>query len=72
MYLDDFEMEWSFYFNTAGTSFNSDHFVLREQLQAVFDRDWNSDYAIPVPSSTGGLLQDRENADEVTPSVIQR
>jgi phospholipase D3/4 len=44
------EMEWSFFFQTAGTSFNSDHPLLRDQLQAIFDRDWNSEYAIPLPS----------------------
>eukprot|EP00928_Gymnodinium_smaydae_P042768 TRINITY_DN28769_c0_g1_i1.p1 TRINITY_DN28769_c0_g1~~TRINITY_DN28769_c0_g1_i1.p1 ORF type:complete len:531 (+),score=53.88 TRINITY_DN28769_c0_g1_i1:43-1593(+) len=43
------EMEWSFFFNSAGTSFNSDHPLLRQQLQDVFDRDWNSEYAKPLP-----------------------
>lgn len=44
------EMEWSFFFNTAGTSFNSDHPILRQQLQNIFDRDWDSEYAIPIPT----------------------
>ncbi|CAE8680344.1 unnamed protein product, partial [Polarella glacialis] len=38
-------MEWSYFYNTAGTSFNSDHPLLRGQLQSVFDRDWASAYA---------------------------
>lgn len=67
------EMEWSFFFNTAGTSFNSDHPVLRRQLQDVFDRDWNSEYAIPVPNTTAGLLKDHNNGDEYPlPSLMQR
>jgi len=45
------EMEWSFFHCTGGTSFNSDHPILRQQLQDIFDRDWNSDYAIPVPNT---------------------
>jgi len=41
-------MEWSYFFDTAGTSFNSDHAGLRKQVQAIFDRDWNSPFAVPL------------------------
>lgn len=38
-------MAWSYFYNTAGASFNSDHPGLREGLQAIFDRDWDSIYS---------------------------
>jgi len=41
-------MVWGYFFNTAGSSFNSDHPGLRTQLQAAFDRDWSSAYASPL------------------------
>lgn len=37
-------MQWSYFYQTAGTSFNSDDARLRNQLQSVFERDWNSAY----------------------------
>lgn len=44
-------MVWGYYHNTAGTSFNSDHEGLRTQLQAAFDRNWNSPFAKPLDGS---------------------
>jgi len=37
-------MEWDYFYQTAGASFNSDDPRLRNTLQQVFDRDWNSIY----------------------------
>ena len=41
-------MAWGYFWNTAGTSFNTDHVGLRQAAQSVFDRDWNSPYAHAV------------------------
>ena len=41
-------MAWGYFYTTAGTSFNSDHPVLRKSLQSAFDRDWDSPYAEPL------------------------
>jgi len=61
------EMEWSFFFNTAGTSFNSDHPLLRQQLQNVFDRDWNSEYAIPLPTTSAAKCDEYESENPKYP-----
>eukprot|EP01052_Picozoa_sp_SAG31_P012942 SAG31_NODE_767_length_12232_cov_6.917827_4_plen_530_part_00 len=41
-------MEWGYFWNTAGASFNTDHNGLVEQAQAIFDRDWESQLAKPL------------------------
>jgi len=62
-------MEWSYYHNTAGTSFNSDHPLLRKQLAAAFARDWSSDYAKRLePSSTRGSTAGRARQSLDSPS----
>jgi phospholipase D3/4 len=38
-------MDWGYFYNSGGMSFNSDHAGLRDSLQASFDRDWDSPYA---------------------------
>mmetsp|Transcript_6348 Transcript_6348/g.11704 ORF Transcript_6348/g.11704 Transcript_6348/m.11704 type:complete len:507 (-) Transcript_6348:317-1837(-) len=38
-------MVWSYFYNTAGTSFNFNHTHLVDTLQQVFMRDWNSEYS---------------------------
>eukprot|EP01047_Picozoa_sp_COSAG01_P022072 COSAG01_NODE_1300_length_10830_cov_25.036716_8_plen_136_part_00 len=43
-------MAWGYFWNTAGTSFNSDHPLLRAAVQAVFERDWDSPYAHSLSS----------------------
>ena len=37
-------MEWSYFYQTAGASLNTDHPLLRQGVQSVFERDWNSQY----------------------------
>lgn len=49
-------MEWSYFHTTAGVSFNSGHPGLRAQLQSAFDRDWQSEYAIPLPGAGSKYL----------------
>jgi phospholipase D3/4 len=37
-------MEWSYFYQTAGASLNTDHPLLRQGVQSVFERDWDSQY----------------------------
>ncbi|KAF0711559.1 hypothetical protein AaE_012205, partial [Aphanomyces astaci] len=41
-------MEWGYFYNTAGTSFNTDNTEVIDSLQKIFDRNWDSPYAIPL------------------------
>lgn len=41
-------MTWDYFNGTAGTSLNADHPSLVRALQELFDRDWDSDYALPL------------------------
>lgn len=38
-------MNWHYFVNSAGISFNSSHSGLLQKLQEIFDRDWSSAYA---------------------------
>ena len=38
-------LSWDYFVATAGASFNSDHKGLRDITKAIFDRDWDSEYA---------------------------
>jgi phospholipase D3/4 len=40
-------MTWDYFYNTAGSSLNTDQPALVQKLQEIFDRDWGSDYATP-------------------------
>ena len=42
-------LTWDYFHNSAGCSFNTDHPHLVTKLQEVFDRDWHSTYAHPLP-----------------------
>lgn len=63
-------MEWSYFYNTAGTSFNSDNRLLRAQIQAVFDRDWNSDYAKPLRKATIASADRGDQHDDLYSPLI--
>lgn len=41
-------MEWGYFYTTAGISVNTDHEPTRQAMEAVFDRNWNSPYAVPL------------------------
>jgi phospholipase D3/4 len=43
-------MTWDYFNGTAGASFNATHPSLVSKLQEIFDRDWVSDYALPIHS----------------------
>ena len=42
-------MAWGYFYNTAGSSLNSDDRALTSTVQAIFDRDWVSPYAHSLP-----------------------
>jgi len=44
-------MVWGYFYSTAGMSFNSGDPGLVKGAQDIFDRDWNSEYSIPLPSA---------------------
>ena len=41
-------MEWSYFYQTAGASFNSNASLLITQMQEVFWRDWDSNMSTPI------------------------
>ena len=41
-------MAWGYFYQTAGTSFNTDDAELRGALAEIFDRNWRSAYATPL------------------------
>ncbi|KAF0687191.1 Aste57867_21047 [Aphanomyces stellatus] len=41
-------MEWGYFYNTAGTSLNTDNTDVMDALQKIFDRNWDSSYAHPL------------------------
>lgn len=41
-------MEWGYFYTTAGASVNTDHEPTRQALESVFFRNWNSGYAQPL------------------------
>lgn len=44
MHISTSNVSWDYFNTVSGASFNTAHAELRDQLQAVFDRDWNSIY----------------------------
>ncbi|CAM6009882.1 unnamed protein product [Sphagnum balticum] len=42
---------WDYFYNTAGVSFGTYDPSIVKQLQAVFESDWNSPYAVPLTST---------------------
>ncbi|KAL4145794.1 hypothetical protein PRNP1_011670 [Phytophthora ramorum] len=38
-------MEWGYFYTTAGASVNTNHELTRKALENVFERNWNSSYA---------------------------
>ncbi|KAH8952944.1 hypothetical protein BDL97_09G111500, partial [Sphagnum fallax] len=45
---------WDYFYNTAGVSFGTYDPSIVKQLQAVFESDWNSPYAVPLTSTFNG------------------
>lgn len=41
-------MEWGYFYTTAGASVNTDHEPTRRALEAIFNRNWDSPYAAPL------------------------
>ncbi|POM59000.1 PhosphoLipase D, Pi-sPLD-like-1 [Phytophthora palmivora] len=41
-------MEWGYFYTTAGASVNTNHEPTRKALEKVFERNWNSSYATPL------------------------
>ncbi|KAF5748121.1 hypothetical protein HS088_TW04G00071 [Tripterygium wilfordii] len=44
---------WDYFYTTAGVSFGTYNPAIVSQLQAIFDADWNSPYAVPVEEFSG-------------------
>nr|AIG55502.1 secreted protein [Thraustotheca clavata] len=44
-------MEWGYFYNTAGASFNTDHPDTIATVQSIFQRNWDSPYAHNLHSS---------------------
>ena len=42
---------WDYFYVTAGVSFGTYNLNVVSQLQAVFDADWHSPYAVPLQTS---------------------
>ena len=49
---------WGYFYNTAGSSFNTDNTDIVSNLQDIFDRDWNSSYtnSINYKNSNSNVL----------------
>ncbi|KAE9323204.1 hypothetical protein PF008_g17422 [Phytophthora fragariae] len=45
-------MEWGYFYTTAGASVNTNHEATRKALECVFERNWNSSYAKPLEEFT--------------------
>ncbi|GMF20351.1 unnamed protein product [Phytophthora lilii] len=41
-------MEWGYFYTTAGISVNTNHKPTRRTLEKIFERNWNSSYAKPL------------------------
>lgn len=52
--------QWGYFHNTAGASINTDTKALVQTAQAVFDADWNSDYAVPVALPSHGVVEGKK------------
>lgn len=47
-------LEWGYFYTTAGVSFGTYNAAIVSQLQQIFDADWNSPYAVPVEELGNG------------------
>lgn len=45
VYITTNNWTWDYFYNTAGVSIISTHESLRSTVKAIFERDWNSEYA---------------------------
>uniref|UniRef100_K3X0S7 PLD phosphodiesterase domain-containing protein n=1 Tax=Globisporangium ultimum (strain ATCC 200006 / CBS 805.95 / DAOM BR144) TaxID=431595 RepID=K3X0S7_GLOUD len=45
-------MEWGYFYTTAGASVNTDHEPTREALETLFNRNWDSSYAQPLNTTS--------------------
>ena len=67
--------EWGYMYDTAGASFNTNHQPFLHTIQAAFDRDWNSSYAVDLRTfiDTQGLAacRGRSTQADIHPSDTQ-